>query len=55
MLSTLITILIVALVLAVLYWIVRQFLPPNIANIVGVILGLILLIYALHALGLVKV
>ena len=53
MLTTLLTLLIVGLVLVVIYYVAGMFLGGNILNIVGIILGLVFLIYALKAFNLV--
>lgn len=53
-LSALIPILIAALVLFVLWWALGKFLPATIHQITGVILGLVLLIYAVQRLGLLR-
>jgi hypothetical protein len=51
--SALIQILVVAIVLLVLWWILSQFMPPKIANVIAVLFGVILLVYALKALGII--
>ena len=53
MITTLITLLILALVLFLVWYVVGMFIKDaRIMQIIGVILGLILLLYALNALGL---
>ena len=52
MISSLISILVVALILALLYWAVSRFVSGTPLTIVGVILGLVLLLYALQKLNL---
>lgn len=54
MIESLIAILIVALVLFVLYWLVGKFVTGLPLQIVGIVLGLILLLYALKRLGLIN-
>lgn len=51
MLTTLVGILVLALVLVVIYYVVSMFLSGRILQIVGLICGLILLIYALSSFG----
>lgn len=52
MIATLITLLIVALVLFLVWYLVSLFIKDaRIMNIIGIILGLILLLYALQVLG----
>jgi DNA integrity scanning protein DisA with diadenylate cyclase activity len=53
MITALISILVVALVLAVVYWLVSMFIQGRPLQIVGAILALILLLVALERLGLV--
>jgi hypothetical protein len=48
MLASLITLLIVALVLAVIYFVVGTFISGRPLQIIGIILGLVLLLYALR-------
>lgn len=48
MLTSLITLLVVALVLAIIYYVVGMFLHGTPLTIVGIILGLVLLLYALR-------
>lgn len=52
MLTALIPILLLAVVLLIVWWILGQFLPANINNVIGVIFGLVLLIVAIQKLGL---
>lgn len=51
MIESLIAILIVALILFIIWWAVSKFLPGTVSQIIGIILGLILLLYALNRLG----
>ena len=52
MISTLITLLILALILYLIWYVVGMFVKGQPHQIIGIILGLILLLYALNALGL---
>ena len=49
MLTTLISLLISGLVLYVIYYVVGMFIKGQLLNIIGVILGLVFLLYALRA------
>lgn len=49
MLTTLISLLVVGLVLVIIFYVAGMFLPGNILQIVGIILGLVFLLYALNA------
>ena len=53
-LSAIITFLVLALVLYLVWWILGKFLPPTPHQIVGVILGIVLLIAAVQRLGLFR-
>jgi hypothetical protein len=55
MLSTLISILIAALVLYLIYYLVGKFMSGTPLQIVGIILGLVFLLYALRAFGFVSI
>ena len=48
MLTSLLTLLIVALVLCIIYYVVGMFIQGRILQIVGIIMGVILLLYALQ-------
>jgi hypothetical protein len=52
MIATLITLLIVALVLYLIWYLVGMFIKGQPHQIIGIILGLIFLLYALQVLGL---
>jgi hypothetical protein len=54
MLTSLITLLIVGLVLLVIYMVVGWFIQGRILQIIGIILGLVFLIYALKMFNLVS-
>ena len=54
MITTLIGLLIVALVLWLVYWGVGKFMSGTPYQIVGVILGLVFLLYALRSLGILN-
>lgn len=54
MLTSLITLLVLALVLWLVYYIVGMFIKGQPLTIIGIILGLILLIFALKQFGLVN-
>jgi hypothetical protein len=49
MINTLIALLIVGLVLYVIYFVLSKFLEGTILQIIGIIMGLIFLLYALNA------
>ena len=49
--EALIAILVVAVILLILWWVLSKFMPGNIAQVIGVIFGLILLLYAMQRLG----
>lgn len=51
MLTSLLTLLIVALVLVLIYYVVGMFITGKPLQIIGIILGLVLLIYALRLFG----
>ena len=53
MIQTLITLLIMALVLYLIWWVAGKFITGTPLQIIGLILGLVWLLYALSALGLV--
>jgi hypothetical protein len=55
MLSILISILIAGLVLYVIYFIVGMFIKGKPLNIIGIILGLVFLLYALRAFNVVSI
>lgn len=50
--KALISIVVVALILVVLYYVVSLFIQGKVLTVIGLLLGLILLFYALHELGL---
>lgn len=50
--KALISIVAVALILVVLYYVVSLFIQGKVLTVIGLLLGLILLFYALHELGL---
>jgi hypothetical protein len=52
MITTLITLLIVGLVLYLIFWVASKFIQGVPLQIIGIILGLLWLLYALRALGL---
>jgi hypothetical protein len=49
--DALINILVAAIVLLLVWWILSQFMPPKITKVIGVLFGVILLVYALKVLG----
>lgn len=51
MIASLISLLVVALVLLVIWWVVGMFITGRPHQIIGIILGLILLLYALNIFG----
>lgn len=51
MITSLISILVVALVLALIFYVIGMFIQGKPLTIIGLILGLILLLYALNRLG----
>ena len=51
MITSLISLLIAALVLFIIYWIVSQFIQGTPLTIISMILGLVFLLYALRAFG----
>lgn len=53
MIQILITLLIMALVLYLIWWVAGKFITGTPLQIIGIILGLVWLLYALGALGLV--
>ena len=55
MITTLITLLIAGLVLYVIYYIVGMFIKGQPLQIIGIILGLVFLLYALRAFGIVAI
>ncbi len=55
MLTTLITVLIAALILYVIYYVVGMFIKGRPLSIIGIILGIIFLIYALRAFNLISI
>jgi hypothetical protein len=55
MISTLISLLIAGLVLYVIYFIVGMFIKGRALNIIGIILGLVFLLYALRAFHVVAI
>lgn len=54
MISSLVTLLIAGLVLYVIYYVVGMFIKGQLLSIIGVILGLIFLLYALRSFGVVS-
>jgi len=54
MLTTIISLLVLALVLYLVFWVVGMFAPGVPQQIVGVILAIIFLVYALGQLGLMR-
>ena len=55
MITTLITLLIAGLVLYVIYYIVGMFIKGQPLKIIGIILGLVFLLYALRAFGIATI
>jgi len=55
MISTLLSILIAGLVLYVIYYVARMFIKGQPLNLVGLILGLVFVLYALRAAGIVAI
>lgn len=55
MITTLLTLLIAGLVLYVIYYVAGMFIKGQMLNIIGIILGLIFLLYALRAFGVVSI
>ena len=55
MITTLISLLIAGLVLYVIYYVVGMFIKGQLLNIIGLVLGLLFLLYALRAFNLVPI
>ena len=55
MITTLISLLIAGLVLYVIYYVVGMFIKGQLLNIIGIILGLLFLLYALRAFHIVAI
>ena len=55
MISTLITLLVAGLVLYLIYYVVGMFIKGKALSIIGAILGLVFLLYALRAFGVVSI
>ena len=55
MITTLISLLITGLVLYVIYYVVGMFIKGQLLNIIGIILGLVFLLYALRAFHVVTI
>ena len=55
MITTLITLLIAGLILYIIYYIVGMFIKGQPLNIIGIILGLVFLLYALRAFNVVAI
>jgi hypothetical protein len=55
MISTLITLLIAGLVLYVIYYVVGMFIKGQPLNIIGIILGLVFLLYALRSFNVIAI
>ncbi len=55
MITTLISLLIAALVLYVIFYVAGMFIKGQALNIIGIVLGLVFLLYALRAFGVVSV
>jgi hypothetical protein len=55
MITSLITLLITGLVLYVIYYVVGMFIKGQLLNIIGIILGLVFLLYALRSFHLVSI
>lgn len=54
MITSLITLLIVALILVVIYFVIGMFIQARPLQIIGIILGLVLLVYALKLFNVVQ-
>ena len=55
MITTLISLLIAGLVLYVIYYVVGMFIKGQLLNIIGIVLGLLFLLYALRAFNIVAI
>jgi hypothetical protein len=55
MISTLVSLLIAGLVLYVIYYVVGMFIKGQLLNIIGIVLGLLFLLYALRAFNIVAI
>ena len=55
MITTLISLLIAGLVLYVIYYVVGMFIKGQLLNIIGIILGLVFLLYALRTFNVVAI
>ena len=55
MITTLISLLIGGLVLYVIYYVVGMFIKGQLLNIIGIVLGLLFLLYALRAFNIVAI
>ena len=55
MISTLISLLIAGLVLYVIYYVVGMFIKGQLLNIIGIVLGLLFLLYARRAFNIVAI
>jgi hypothetical protein len=55
MITTLISLLIAGLVLCVIYYVVGMFIKGQLLNIIGIVLGLLFLLYALRAFNIVAI
>jgi hypothetical protein len=55
MITTLISLLIAGLVLYVIYYVVGMFIKGQLLNIIGIVLGLLFLLYALRAFNIVPI
>jgi hypothetical protein len=55
MITTLISLLIAGLVLYVIYYVVGMFIKGQLLNIIGIVLGLLFLLYALRAFNIVSI
>jgi hypothetical protein len=55
MITTLISLLIAGLVLYVIYYVVGMFIKGQLLNIIGLVLGLLFLLYALRAFNIVTI
>ncbi|HET9522680.1 MAG: hypothetical protein WBL40_08805 [Terrimicrobiaceae bacterium] len=55
MITTLISLLIAGLVLYVIYYVVGMFIKGQLLNIIGLVLGLLFLLYALRAFNIVPI
>ena len=55
MITTLISLLVAGLVLYVIYYVVGMFIKGQLLNIIGIVLGLLFLLYALRAFNIVAI